>query len=453
MPSYSLSHLPDPVVSHQLHAAASTDRLSTASLLARIAEFDHRQLYLPTSCPSMYRYCVGKLKMSEDAAAKRIQAARVARKFPSIFPALAEGRLHLSGVVLLAPHLTPENADELLAAATDQSKEAIAQLIARRFPRHVTAGSESAMAGETGGSLSGPRAMSPAANASNRTELTATGGEHAPGHVLVLAEPPTLAPVAVPVRQAKVKPIAPGRYELIAILGQEAYDQLEGSRELLGHAVPSGDLLEVLERAIALQFAQLRKRRCGATDRPRRQRDDAAVTPIRNPRHVPAAVRRAVWERDGGRCAFVGADGHRCESGERIELDHVVPIARGGLSTVENMRLLCRPHNQHEAERELGREHVQRRRELARRERARARVAAQASAARAQARAAATTARDDDLRAALRGLGFMEREARRGVELAGAMPEASLETCLRRALTELTRPVAQRGERRARSTA
>jgi hypothetical protein len=149
----------------------------------------------------------------------------------------------------------------------------------------------------------------------------------------------------------------------------------------------------------------------------------------------------------------VGADGHRCESGERLELDHVVPIARGGLSTVENLRLLCRPHNQHVAEREFGREHVQRRRELARRERARARVAAQASVARAQARLAPTTARDNDLRAALRGLGFTEREARRGVELAAAVPEASLETCLRRALAELTRPVVERGERRARSTA
>ncbi len=69
--------------------------------------------------------CVGELDLSEEAASKRIQAARVARRFPALFDALAEGRLHLSGVVLLAPCLTLENAEELLAAATHQSKSEI----------------------------------------------------------------------------------------------------------------------------------------------------------------------------------------------------------------------------------------------------------------------------------------------------------------------------------------
>jgi 5-methylcytosine-specific restriction endonuclease McrA len=264
------------------------------------------------------------------------------------------------------------------------------------------------------------------------------------------------------VPQAKVKPIAPGRYELVAVLGQEAYDQLVGSRELLGHAVPSGDLVAVLERAIALQFAQLRERRCGATDKPRSHapHGDEAARAAANPRHVPAAVRRAVWERDGGRCAFVGVDGHRCEARERLELDHVLPLARGGQATVGNLRLLCRAHNQHVAEREFGKQHMIGRRETAARRRAEERTRkhaererAEASAARAQARAATNPARDDDLRAALRGLGFTACEARQGVELAAETPDASLETCLKQALTALTRPVVRRGERLARSTA
>ena len=83
----------------------------------------------------MYLYCVHELRLSEEAAFKRIHAARTARGFPALFAALAEGRLHLSGVVMLAPHLTPENADELLAAAADQSKAELEQLLARRFPR------------------------------------------------------------------------------------------------------------------------------------------------------------------------------------------------------------------------------------------------------------------------------------------------------------------------------
>ena len=153
------------------------------------------------------------------------------------------------------------------------------------------------------------------------------------------------------------------------------------------------------------------------------------------------------------RCAFVSAGGHRCGKTGRLEIDHVTPVARGGSNAPDNLRVLCRAHNQYEAERVLGREHVQRKRELARRERARDKAAASAGVARAQARDSAKQARYDDIRAALRGLGFRDDEARRGAGLADAMPDASLEACLRLALTELTRAVAMRGERRARSSA
>ncbi|MBI5710764.1 MAG: hypothetical protein HZC42_10740 [Candidatus Eisenbacteria bacterium] len=83
----------------------------------------------------MFSYCVHELHFSEDAACKRIRAARTARQFPALFAMLAEGRLHVSAVVLLAPHLTPENADELLAAATHRSSSEIERLLAQRFPR------------------------------------------------------------------------------------------------------------------------------------------------------------------------------------------------------------------------------------------------------------------------------------------------------------------------------
>ena len=116
MSTYSLSHLSDPALLQGLAALVARDRAVTAELLAHIAEIDARKLYLPAAYPSMFAYCVGELGLSEHAAYKRIQAARRAREFPAIFPALADGRLHLTGLGLLAPHLTPENADELLLA-------------------------------------------------------------------------------------------------------------------------------------------------------------------------------------------------------------------------------------------------------------------------------------------------------------------------------------------------
>ncbi|TMQ64128.1 MAG: HNH endonuclease, partial [Candidatus Eisenbacteria bacterium] len=122
MKPYALSHLSDGALLQGLTALVARERTTTATLLAHLAEVDARRLYLPAAYPSMYAYCVQELRLSEDAAYKRIQAARAARQFPTLFAALADGRLHLSAVVLLAPYLNQENIDELLAAAADKSK-------------------------------------------------------------------------------------------------------------------------------------------------------------------------------------------------------------------------------------------------------------------------------------------------------------------------------------------
>src|SRR5438093_7100665 len=140
MRRYSLSHLPDPVLLRALASLLAQERPLTALLLAHLAEVDARKLYLPAGYPSMFAYCVHELHLSEDAAYKRIQAARAARRFPVLFEAVADGRLHLTAVGLLAPYLTPENAAELLAAAAHRTKSEIEELLARRFPRSETLG-------------------------------------------------------------------------------------------------------------------------------------------------------------------------------------------------------------------------------------------------------------------------------------------------------------------------
>lgn len=132
---YSLVHLSDEVLRRDFHGHVARERDDTAIVLAHIAEFDVRKLYLPGGYPSMHQYCVHELHFSEDAAYKRIHAARTARRFPAIFEALAGGKLHLSAVVLLAPYLTTHTARELIAAATHRTKSEIEKQLAERFPR------------------------------------------------------------------------------------------------------------------------------------------------------------------------------------------------------------------------------------------------------------------------------------------------------------------------------
>jgi hypothetical protein len=130
-----LSHLSDGELKRELASVTARERSSTALVVAHIEDFETRRLYAPAGFPSMFAYCTRELHYSEQAALKRIRAARAARRFPAAVTALAEGRLHLSAVVLLKPHLTRRNAAELLEAASFKTRAEIEQLLAHRFPK------------------------------------------------------------------------------------------------------------------------------------------------------------------------------------------------------------------------------------------------------------------------------------------------------------------------------
>jgi hypothetical protein len=135
MSRYSLKHLTDQSLLHDLRSLVTQDRATSALLIAHLGEVDARRLYAPAGYPSMYEYCVRELHFSEDMAYKRIQVARLAQQFPAIYGMLAAGRLNLSAVLPMSAHLTAEHADELLAAAAGQTRADIEQMLARRFPQ------------------------------------------------------------------------------------------------------------------------------------------------------------------------------------------------------------------------------------------------------------------------------------------------------------------------------
>ena len=143
---------------------------------------------------------------------------------------------------------------------------------------------------------------------------------------------------------AAITPLAPSRYKLQLTIDRPTKEKLYLARDLMRHAVPSGDLAPVLNRALDALLKELERRKSAAAGRPRLSRN---VSP--DSRHIPAAVRRAVWARDGGRCAF-RAPGGSCGETAFIEFDHVRPFAAGGTATIDNIELRCRAHNQYEAD-------------------------------------------------------------------------------------------------------
>ena len=135
MSRYVLSNRTHQVVLQGLATLVARGCTHTADLVAHIGEVDSRRLFVPAAHPSMFSYCVNVLHFSEQAAYKRIRVARMARRFPEIFDALAQGRVHLSGLFLLKAYMTRRNADELLAAVTHRSCREIEKILAERYPK------------------------------------------------------------------------------------------------------------------------------------------------------------------------------------------------------------------------------------------------------------------------------------------------------------------------------
>lgn len=228
---------------------------------------------------------------------------------------------------------------------------------------------------------------------------------------------------------------APVRFPLHLTVTQAFRDKLAYARDLLGNALPGGEAAEVLERALDAVIEQLEKRRFGKGSRTRTARVRSARRANEaSERHVPLAVRREVFRRDGGRCMFTGEAGCRCESRRRLELDHVVPLARGGRSTADNLRLRCRPHNQLEAERVFGREFMQANRERL------AREAVPVAARRPPAAPRPEPAWRADVIAALKTLGYRDKEVHAALAARDPGPDAAVEHCVRAALRHLAPP-------------
>ncbi|HUH00640.1 MAG TPA: hypothetical protein VML75_01520 [Kofleriaceae bacterium] len=125
----------DEVLLSSLAQVVGRSRDVEAEVVAHIAEVDTRRLYLGQGCSSMFGYCTEVLHLSEASAYLRIAVARAARRHEALLPMLADGRLHLSAIAALAPHLTEANRERVLGQAVHKSKRRIQELIAELAPR------------------------------------------------------------------------------------------------------------------------------------------------------------------------------------------------------------------------------------------------------------------------------------------------------------------------------
>jgi hypothetical protein len=117
-------------------------------------------------------------------------------------------------------------------------------------------------------------------------------------------------------------PLSADRYRVQFTIGDETLEKLRLVKDMLRDAVPSGDDAAILDRALTALLVDLARKKFASTERPRTSRGSAPGS-----RHVPAEVKRKVWVRDLGRCAFIGEGGP--------------PLLRAGVRRVPPRQTLC----------------------------------------------------------------------------------------------------------------
>ena len=415
--SYNLEQVSDKDLLANTRRLVGRQNQTLAALLAHLAEVEARGIHRVRACPSLYAYCLYELRCSEDAAFRRARAARVARQFPVIFQQVADGELHLTAIVLLAPHLTEENHRELLALAKHRTKREILRIVRALAPEPSVPDRIEPLGPEHVG-IPMPSAptwrgflasLAPAVRELRLGDRPKDWIERASD---AGAEPDCQDAYSKPAhgsQAARSEPIpeVPAwsqaqRYRVQFTASQEYADLLERARELLSHAVPDRSLEEVHLRALRLLVERLETRRYGAR-RPKQPAEalEASPSPSSPPeapetpdspetpealeaqprtrqskkraqlprRRGSASVRREVRDRDGAQCAYVDERGQRCRETRLLELHHRLAHAQGGEAVADNLTLYCQAHNALAAEQDFGREFIETRRTKAKVER------------------------------------------------------------------------------------
>jgi hypothetical protein len=319
----SFAHLSDDELLAAVKCLATSECRATAALVRSLIELDFRRLFLGEGYSSLFTYCTQALHLAEGAAYNRIEAARAARRFPSVLGALEDGAVTLTTVRLLAPHLTMANHEDVLARARHKGKREVEALVASLRPLPSVP--------STIRKLPDPRQVP-----LDKKPVIVTSTTVAPC-------PPLTIPAIGMASRPMETPLAPERYKLQFTISGETHTKLRRVQSLARHVIPSGDPAEIFDRALTLLLQDLERRRCAAVASPR-----TAPTTVGGSRHIPASVKRDVWRRDQGRCAYIGREG-RCTERGFLEYHHVQPYAAGGVATRANIELRCRAHNAHEA--------------------------------------------------------------------------------------------------------
>lgn len=272
----NLKHLTDKVLLADIKVLVAHEREISLKVLHHLKEIERRRLFADMGYGSLFDYAVKELKYSEPSAARRIQAARLLKDFPELEKKVSNGSMTITNLALAGLAFKKEN-------VTDKE---VQKDILKKIEK------------------------------TSKRECEKTLLELAPSQ---------------PLPKEKEKLITPTIYGVNFNLSAKTMDELRELRDLLAHRRLKQD--EIVSYAFQAAIEKIKKEKFKI--------DANFNTPGAKPctRYIPANVKKAVYERDQGKCT-------NCKSTHKIEYDHIQPFSLGGESTLKNLRLLCFSCNQ-----------------------------------------------------------------------------------------------------------
>jgi 5-methylcytosine-specific restriction endonuclease McrA len=350
-------------------------------VLLYLSEIDKRELYVPLGFSSLFDFCTLHLGYTRATAARRIRSARTVAKYPEALNLFLSGEINITTLALVSVILDRDNYNNILSEIRGKSTRYVELLVSRHKPLNIIRDTVRPVCVMR--RVKQSPEISDADPAAERSSLS--------------AETNSDRPDSTPSAETNTGGRLPGRVileqrlKLGFTVTPEFMKKYNKIKSLLSNTYPEGIDFETLFETTMNEYLEKhdpekrRKRRIKKAARPdntenskkgrgRKTRCKAQKVnpgqgnsrkkdqhPAPKSRDIPPAVRDQVYARDKGKCTFVGANGKRCNSTWDLEIDHVVPYARGGNNSPGNLRLLCRKHNIYRAEKAYSKEFMKNR--------------------------------------------------------------------------------------------
>ncbi len=340
-----------PKVMKELRQAVYGETLSTLKMLELIAKVDKSREFLHCGYSSLYNYLTFGLKYSEGAANRRIRAARILNRNSTVRTLFRERKVSLCTLSLI------QDMPDLLNEISGKSKRAVEELIAFKQGKASNV-KEKIIPIVVAKQVSEINLQKVIPQSNLKTEnflnSTATNSKVSTLHQnTVLASkdylpPPELTSILDNNLNDKKILILEERFKVTFSFQKETKELIEEAKNLLSHIHPQGASFEELFVAGLKAIITNNKKQLSVKSRKSPKITATAVGGViyKNPRYIPPIIKREIFKRDKNSCTYRHRSGEICGSKWQVEVDHIKPLVLGGKTEKENLRLLCRAHNQ-----------------------------------------------------------------------------------------------------------